>query len=1048
MESLTTDNIIQYLEDLQNDNAENVNIIQTPTDNIQENPTNIASEQESDIFLNLCEILTREENSQKDKKKRAREVQKILKGIQVDEFASNFEKIKNLLLENNSLNELIQHILDLNDEAKIFNIYETSDIENDEDYEDSLFMLTDFLTKSNEKVEMIFKFLNTVCTNSIFSLYPLFSLVLRKLCKNSRLTDAMMLLRYAMMHNLEISTCSINCMIESLCRQEKYEESQQLFECLLEYTPILTFPEKEFNFKKLNLSRGVTVVTFGTFIKCLCKANYLPLALYYYDYLKKNRMIKNEVIFNLILDGCSKNSNIVAMKQVYFDMINMKMSPTIVTFNTIIDAYVRTNDLDSAWNIYEDLIGNGVTPDSFTYSTIFHGIRNSSHKKYLMKSIQILDKLKEGLSNIDIILVNVLLDSCISLKEINLMFEIFDKVKNDYYSPLRPDIITYNTYIKGCAQINDFNRAYCAFNQMLKEVNPNDVTFNTMIDVCVRTNNMTHVWKVIELMKDYDIKPDNFTYSTIIKGLNKDGDKWENEAELNFAINLFKNVKKFSKPDEILYNCLMDACLRFKKYDMMMEFYDEMQQDGVKPSSITCGIIIKMYGMTSRLDKAFEMYEEMKRENINLSSVTYGCLINACIKNDNIKKALELYKEIEDNGVEMNTILYTTLIKVYSRMKNLQKVMEIFNKMKKDKNLSPNNITYNSVIDSCIKNEEIALAEKLFSEMKRNGLKPDIITFSTLIKGCLKSQELNKAIDYLLGMKQFNISPDEVLLNSLLDGCDKMKKYNRAVEIFEYVLSFKTEPSMMSYSIMMKVFGKLNDFPSSKKLMDEVKKKSKNISLIIFTCYIKTCFSTKNIEEAISIYKQFKEFKLTADSITYTTLLKGLMSCHCDDHIYFILKDSLELNIFLNNSIYYDCVKFSRKNKAEISQLLNSYGIDMDLPASNTSSKDEANYYLLDNYKFNRPKKDHRKENHKPQGLQEKGKFYKNANNANTTNNEDKNTPHYVEIKSKPYENVQKPVRNFGFEKGQKYLAQNYDNKENEISINSKEKTVKKFNRF
>jgi pentatricopeptide repeat protein len=295
-------------------------------------------------------------------------------------------------------------------------------------------------------------------------------------------------------------------------------------------------------------------------------------------------------------------------------------------------------------------------------------------------------------------------------------------------------------------------------------------------------------------------------------------------------------------------------------------------------------------------------------------------------------------------------------------------------------------------------------------------------------------------------MKTYNITPDEVLLNSFLDGCDKMKKYSKAVEIFEYVLSFRIEPSMMSYSIMMKVFGRLNDFASSKRLMDEVKKKTKNISLIIFTCYIKTCFSTNNIDEAVSIYRQFKEFKLTPDSITYTTILKGLLSCHCDDHIYFILKDSLELNIYLNNSIYYDCVRFSKKNKAELSELLQSYGVNVEYQAKH-SSKDEANYYLLDNYKYSKNKRDNRKENSKPlANLQEKGKFYKNFSN------EDKNTPHYVELKVKPVE--YKP-RNFGtegtikqFEKGQKYLTKNFDNKENEVSTNSKEKAVRKINRF
>ncbi len=117
---------------------------------------------------------------------------------------------------------------------------------------------------------------------------------------------------------------------------------------------------------------------------------------------------------------------------------------------------------------------------------------------------------------------------------------------------------------------------------------------------------------------------------------------------------------------------------------------------------------------------------------------------------------------------------------------------------------------------------------------------------------------------------------------------------------------------------------------------------------------------------------------------------------------------------------------------------MKSYGVDVEY--NNTSSKDEANYYLLDNYKYSNQKKEAKKENTKPMpNLQERGKFFKNADN------EDKSTP-ALEMKVKFFEKGQKPIRNF--EKGQKYAVKNLDNKENEVLVNPKEKIVKRFNRF
>jgi len=935
-------------------------------------------------------------NQKEMKRQKLRQIFTLL--IQEKEEISEFifQRLINISLNSKKITELLQIFTEKEKDNLIFELFTNLNICSYGDYEDCLFIVAEYFSKHQTKYELIFNFLQITVQKEIYTFYPVFSLCLRNFSKSSKLDQAMMLINYMMYYKIEVSTCALNYLIESLCRVNQFQDAQSIFNKFLNYEPKYVFPQdaiKVCKFSKLTLNSKVNIITYGTLIKCLCRANLMELALYYYEILKKDDLIKDEVIFNLLIDGCSKNQNIEQLKAIYYDMLNLSITPTIVTFNTIIDAYIRFKDLPSSWKIYEDIVKNNIKPDNFTFSTLFRGIRKSSHREYLYKSLRILEDLKSNNEQIDIILINVLLDSCIAMKEEKLTIELFEKVRTGYFTPVIPDIITFNTLIKGCAQMNLLESAREAYNYMftLSYIKPNDVTFNTMIDVCVRSGKMPEVWSIIEKMKEYGIKPDNFTYSTIIKGLNKNTNlniidnneetqdesqtdrqfKDKSPSELELAFKLFENVKNFSKPDEILYNCIMDACLRFEKIDKMMELYDEMILEKIKPSSITCGIIIKAYGMKGKLTKALEVYEEMKRENIDISSITYGCLINACIKNDNLNKSFELYEELAKNKIQMNIVLYTTLIKAYSKTKNLQKVLEIFNKMKRDKNNSPNNVTFNSVIDCCIKCDEIKLSEKIFEEMKISGIKPDIVTFSTLIKGCLKKSELNKAIEYLNTMQKYDIKPDEVLLNSLLDGCEKMRKFGKAVEIFNYVRNFHVEPTMMSFSIMMKIYGKLNDFKSSKALIEEVKKKNKNISLIIFTCYIKTCFSTDNLEEAISIYNQLPKLKLVPDSITYLTMINGLMGVDrkknqaVDRLIIDLIKESLSRNIMLNYNCYKDVVKKLQNGSedsgilTELKELLISYDIEINdnlnarygTKNQNSSFKGDNINYLLDGYK-------------------------------------------------------------------------------------------------
>ena len=902
------------------------------------------------------------------------------------------------------------------------------------DFEDSLFILTDYLYRNLQTENFnfnskIFNYLQKTIYVKIFTLFPIFSLLLHTLSKNSNLPQIKILLSEMTKNHLEISTCAINNYIDCLCKNNFLEECQTLFEELITYKPSLIFPYNSYNFSKYIPGIGINIVSFGTFIKYLCKSNNFELALYYYDILNEKNLLKDEIIFNLILDGCSKKTDINTLKKVYYDMLNKNIKPTIVTFNTIIDAYIRNKDIQSAWKIFEDLIKNEITPDNFTLSTLFRGIRLPIHKEYLYKGFELINKN----DNIDIILINVLLDSCIKLKEEKMLIELFDKVIERKINNVKPDLITFNTFIKGCAQLNLYDKVTNAFETLMKtDIKPNDVTFNTLIDVFVRQKKMDQVWTIISNMKKYGIKPDNFTYSTVIKGLNKNCIKDENDNnnnnnennELELAFKLFENVKKNSKPDEILHNCIMDACLRFDKIDLMLELYDNMLNEGIKPSSITCGIVIKAYGMKKNISKAIEIYQNMKKEKIEISSVTYGCLINACIKNNNLNKAFELYEELKKNGYEMNTVLYTTLIKAYSKIKNINKVIEIFNTMKESKNNLPNNITYNSVIDCCLKCNLYDLANKIFNEMINNNnynnknIKPDIITFSTLIKGEIRRKKFQNALNYLNIMFNLNIFPDEILLNSLLDGCEKCNEFKKAYYIFNLFKTKNVEPTMMSYSIMMKITGKINDFEYSTVLLNEVKNKIKNLNLIIFTCYIKTCFNCGKIQIAIETFNSLKKYKINPDEICYSTMINGITNFNnnnnfCDDVINICL-ESINKGISLKRRCYINIIKYLKKNKVfekikPFTNILEEKGLLE--PISNNEKKEfnnNNNKNIDDNYedKNNENVFNNNKKNRNPLGeLWTKNNNYYYNNKIYSNNNNNNNNKYSTSQKYNNYNN-------------------------------------------
>ena len=932
------------------------------------------------------------------------------------------------------------------------------------DYEEIIMLTSDYFTKiimSEINLNNFEKYIEKVAKENISTFYLVFSIILYNLCKTSPNINIKQFIDLLRSNQIPISSSGINNYIDLLCRLNHLEECQAFFEDIITYKPALQIPNKVQNqtsesnndnnnddnkiiYEKHISSFGINIISFGIFLKYLCKNDHLDLALLYFDQMISKKMLKDEIIFNLILNGCGKKGDFENLYRVYEEMLNNGIEPTNITMNTLIDAFIRNDEIDKAWNIFEKMFKNQITPDNFTLSTLFRGIKTPEHYDYLMKGINLV---KERSDKIDIILINVLLDACIKLKDSKDFLELFDNLINGKFSNnnnndntkekniIKPDLITYNTYIKGCTQMKLYDKIDYVFEHLINKndinITPNDVTFNSLIDAYMRQNNMSKVFLLLSKMQQYHIKPDNFTYTTIIKGLNKDSfsstksNQINKTSEIDLAFQLFEKVKQISKPDEILYNCIMDACLRFNQVDKMLELYKEMIDSGINCSSVTCGIVIKAYGMKGDVDSALKMYEKMKLNKVKISSVTYGCLINVCTKNNKLEKAFELYELLNKEGIEMNTILYTTMIKAYSKIRNLTKVIEILNTMINSKNAKPNIITYNCVIDCCIKCDNFKLAYQYFNyviDINKNlfkspkldknsnnnyeNLKLDIVTFSTLIKGELHRHNFGNARSLMNKMMEFDyIKLDCILLNTLLDGCEKCNCYHEALDIFYLFKKKNVEVNMMTYSILLKILGILNDFENSYKLFEEMKS-DKNISmnLIIITCFIKTCLSTGNIKQAIDTFNSIKNYGLKPDTISYITMINGIMKNHYDNNIEFVkeiiylVKQSINDGIRFQNNFYIKVISYVKNNAPELSEQFINF----------INGKKIFEYQYKDN----------------------KNKIY----NYNEINNNGINQDNYIDEKENNNDimNYKGKYNNFGYDKKRKPLRQIYKKDYNE----------------
>ena len=129
----------------------------------------------------------------------------------------------------------------------------------------------------------------------------------------------------------------------------------------------------------------------------------------------------------------------------------------------------------------------------------------------------------------------------------------------------------------------------------------------------------------------------------------------------------------------------------------------------------------------------------------------------------------------------MNTVIYTTMIKAYQKSYQLEKALEIYElmlaEMKTNPNATPNIVTFNSLLDCCVRCFDFSQASQIFNQMldpaAPQSCVPDLITFSIMIKGYCKAKNIEQAFYTVQLMENRGIKADFALYKSLMIGCCK-----------------------------------------------------------------------------------------------------------------------------------------------------------------------------------------------------------------------------------------------------------------------------------
>lgn len=502
----------------------------------------------------------------------------------------------------------------------------------------------------------------------------------------------------------------------------------------------------------------------------------------------------------------------------------------------------------------------------------------------LQDALLIFDRLKASQSPLNAMAYNCLLDACIQCKNLPQALVFFREMKEQCL----PDVISYNTIMKGYIADGNFNGARSMMSEMADNgLAPTVTSYHHLLVGFVHKGDCSGALELVHEMRACGISMSVVTCSMMLKSI---GGRSQSQG-LSKIVALINDSGVFM--DDALFGCIVDACVRSANLKVLWDQLERVWRKdvaAVEISSATYGNMIKAYGQAHDVQKVKHLWSKQGEEQVKLTSITVGCMVEALVSNGLPRDAWaivgQLWEDAETRKL-VNTVTYSTIVKGFTVTRQHDQVLAIYKEMK-DRQIQCNAITYNTMLNACTRCNMLHEIPQLLIDMKESTppIEPDIVTFSTIIKGYCMSGDFEKALKILAHMKaKTSVQPDEVLYNSLLNGCAKEQRVDQALELLEEMMESGISPSNFTLSIICKLLGRAKRLDEAFSMVESISNSHGfRPNIEVNTCLMHACFQSRQCHRALALHdKVVREGYCSPDQKTYNVIVRGCLYLRATD---------------------------------------------------------------------------------------------------------------------------------------------------------------------
>jgi len=223
------------------------------------------------------------------------------------------------------------------------------------------------------------------------------------------------------------------------------------------------------------------------------------------------------------------------------------------------------------------------------------------------------------------------------------------------------------------ARRQDVAQALVCYQAVRKATGNADLaTHRAVLVASVRSADMVKAGALFEDLMSSGITPDGASFSAMVCGHCSAGN-------VEKAMHYFQLLRaRGIVPTAPLFDAILDGCAWMNMPALVEQVLADMEATGVRPSTTTLSILMRLHGMNRDTEQALALFNELpKKHGLKLDGHAFGSLISVCLKNDVYDMAWNAFHRMTAAGCVTYARIYDSLIAASLRRGLLNNAVEV-----------------------------------------------------------------------------------------------------------------------------------------------------------------------------------------------------------------------------------------------------------------------------------------------------------------------------------------------------------------------------------